>query len=71
VDAGCRVDSAGSPSVVPDYWIVDTDERSITLIRPGSADLEVRDLFEWPPPGVGATLEVNLDDVFGPMEENA
>jgi Uma2 family endonuclease len=56
---------------VPDYWIVDTDERSITVIRPGSADLEVRDLFEWSPPGVGATLEVNLDDVFGPMEENA
>ncbi|HEX9563369.1 MAG TPA: Uma2 family endonuclease [Gemmatimonadaceae bacterium] len=53
---------------VPDYWIVDVDDRSITVVRPGGADLVVRDSFEWSPPAVGATLEVNLDDVFGSSE---
>ena len=50
---------------VSDYWMVDTDARSITVIRSGAHDLVVTDRFEWSPPGVGAALEVNLDDVFG------
>ena len=45
--------------------MVDTDARSITVIRSGAHDLVVTDRFEWSPPGVGAALEVNLDDVFG------
>lgn len=51
---------------IPDYWIVDTEERAITVIRPGVADLNVIDRFEWSPAGAGATLEVTLHDVFGP-----
>jgi Uma2 family endonuclease len=52
---------------VPDYWIVDTDARSITVVRPGVEDITIVDRFAWSPPGVIATLEVSLDDVFGPI----
>jgi Uma2 family endonuclease len=51
---------------IPTYWIVDTDERSITVVRPGAADVVVTDRFEWLPDGVTDPLQVNLDDVFGP-----
>jgi Uma2 family endonuclease len=67
-DSGPKRDFYVDEVRVPDYWIVDADERSITLFRPGAPDLVVRGRFEWSPPGVGATLEVNLDDVFGPAE---
>ena len=52
---------------IPDYWIVDTDRRSITVLRPGSPDAEVVDRFEWSPAGAGASLEVTMEDVFGPQ----
>ena len=52
---------------VPDYWIVDTEERAITVIRPGVEDFSVIDRFEWSPPGAAVPLEVTLDDVFGPQ----
>jgi Uma2 family endonuclease len=50
---------------VPDYWIVDSDTRSITVIRPGAEDLVVTDRFEWSPPGIRESLAVGVDDVFG------
>jgi Uma2 family endonuclease len=54
---------------IPDYWIVDTDARSITVVRPGEADVTVMERFMWSPPGVNAGLDVCLDDVFGPRSD--
>jgi Uma2 family endonuclease len=53
---------------VPDYWIVDTDARSITVSRPGAEDIVVAGRFEWSPPGISEALEVKLDDVFETRE---
>ena len=51
---------------VPDYWIVDGDRRSIRVIQPGAPPIVTVDRLTWSPPGVGTSLNINLDDVFGP-----
>lgn len=53
---------------VPEYWIVDPDRRSITVMRPGASGYTTQDRLTWSPPRVEATLEIELDDVFGPSE---
>jgi Uma2 family endonuclease len=50
---------------IPEYWIVDGRERSVTIVRPGVADVIERDRFSWLPGGAGAALDVVLSDVFG------
>ena len=52
---------------VPEYWIADGDERSITVMRPGAPVFVTLDRVTWSPLGVQATLEINLVDVFGPL----
>lgn len=66
-DRGPKRDFYVDEVKVPDYWIVDAEARSITVVRPGAADKVVIDRFEWSPQGVGATLDVKLDDVFGAL----
>ena len=66
-DRGPKRDFYVDELLVPDYWIVDTDTRSITVMRPGVAHMEVIDQFEWSPAGAGTPLEVRMDDVFGPQ----
>lgn len=51
---------------VPEYWIVDGEQRSITLIRANQSPTSFHDRLTWSPPGVGVTLDLALDDVFGP-----
>lgn len=51
---------------VPEYWIVDGDRRSITVIRPRTPPAVTLDQLTWSPPGVKAQLDIKLDDVFGP-----
>ena len=36
---------------VPDYWIVDGDARTVTVVRPGHPDQRVTDILRWHPPG--------------------
>ena len=55
---------------VPEYWIVDGDQRSITVIHRGADPVTTNDRLTWAPPEVGATLEINLVDVFGPETQN-
>ena len=52
---------------VPEYWIADGDERSITVMRAGTPVYVALDRVTWSPPGVQASLEINLADVFGPV----
>lgn len=51
---------------VPEYWIVDGDRRSITVIRRGATPGTANDRLTWAPPETDATLEFQLIDVFGP-----
>jgi Uma2 family endonuclease len=49
---------------VPEYWIVDGDERSITIARPGYDDVVVHDVLRWRPQGAAEALEVQLAEVL-------
>lgn len=51
---------------VPEYWIVDGDQRSITVVRRGASPFTTTDQLIWAPEETEATLEINLVDVFGP-----
>ena len=51
---------------VPQYWIVDGDRRSITVMQPGTPHRVALDRLTWSPPGVEASLDIHFDDVFGP-----
>jgi Uma2 family endonuclease len=50
---------------VPEYWIVDGDERTITVKHRGPSPFTTHESLTWSPPGVNATLEFRLVDVFG------
>jgi Uma2 family endonuclease len=50
---------------VPEYWIVDSERRSITVVRPGSDDRVEHVRVEWRPPGTEAVLTLSMDDVLG------
>jgi Uma2 family endonuclease len=45
---------------VAEYWIVDADERVITVVRAGHADERVSDVLRWHPAGAARPLEIDL-----------
>ena len=49
---------------IADYWILDPDERSATMVRPALGDVTVEHLLTWRPAGVTEPLEIDLDVVF-------
>jgi Uma2 family endonuclease len=49
---------------VPEYWIVDGDERTVTVVRPVGTDTNARVAVSWQPPGSRQTLAISLDEVF-------
>jgi Uma2 family endonuclease len=51
---------------VPEYWIVDGDRRSITVLRTRTPPAVALDRLTWSPPGAKALLDIDLADVFGP-----
>jgi Uma2 family endonuclease len=51
---------------IPEYWIVDGDDRTVRVIRLGLDDLITRDTLTWRPSGVEAPLVVDLANVFWP-----
>jgi Uma2 family endonuclease len=48
---------------IPDYWIVDCDDRSVLTVRPGTAGALVRDRLIWHPAGADA-VEIDLPALF-------
>jgi Uma2 family endonuclease len=52
---------------VPEYWIVDQDDRSVTVVRPGYEDVHVKDVLRWMPRGDASpdVLEIPLSEIFG------
>ena len=53
---------------IADYWMVDSDSRTITVARRGLDDDVVADeTLTWHPEGAATSLTFRLDDVFGPF----
>lgn len=51
---------------IPDYWIVDGDMRTITVVRPRQQDIVERDAVRWEPAGASEPFVAHCIDVFGP-----
>ncbi|MGI9077153.1 MAG: Uma2 family endonuclease [Gemmatimonadaceae bacterium] len=49
---------------IPEYWIVDGEERTIHIVRPGRHDLVTRDRLAWHPAGAVEPLVIDLPAFF-------
>lgn len=49
---------------IPEYWIVDQDDASVTVVRPGAPDLRVTDTLRWHPQSTVPPLEIQVADLF-------
>jgi Uma2 family endonuclease len=49
---------------VPEYWIVDADDRSVLVVRRGQSDVTVRDRIVWQPDGAKEALAIDLAELF-------
>jgi Uma2 family endonuclease len=50
---------------VEEYWIVDPDQRAITSIREGRADVVMTEPLHWRPNGSTRAFEATVTEVFG------
>ena len=49
---------------VPDYWIVDDEDRTITIVRPGEPDRVADRLLAWKPVGAGKSFRLDVPSFF-------
>lgn len=49
---------------IPDYWIVDGEQRTIRVVRPGENDVSNGDVVTWHPTGATEPLAINLAELF-------
>ena len=49
---------------IPEYWIVDTEQRQITVVRPDRDDERVTETLRWQPRPEVPALEIKLDEIF-------
>ena len=52
---------------IPEYWMVDGDDRTVRIIRSGQSDVTSGDTFTWHPAGVAEPLRIATVDIFGPL----
>lgn len=52
---------------IPEYWMVDSDDRTITVARPGQDDVIATETLTWHPTGADQPLTFRLENVFGPF----
>jgi Uma2 family endonuclease len=45
---------------VPEYWIVDADARTVTVVRPDLPDERVTGILRWHPAGAARALEMDV-----------
>ena len=50
---------------IPEYWMVDGEDRTLRVVRPGHPDVIASDSVSWQPVGVEAPLVIALVEVFG------
>jgi Uma2 family endonuclease len=49
---------------VPEYWIIDRDERVCVVVRPGHDDTIQADTLEWQPRGATKSLRIDVAALF-------
>jgi Uma2 family endonuclease len=49
---------------IPEYWIIDPEGKTVTVIARNELDRTVHDILMWYPSGADEPLEVKLSDVF-------
>lgn len=49
---------------IPEYWIVDVDERRVRVVRPGSEDVVATDALVWAPRSELPPLSISLTKLF-------
>lgn len=49
---------------IPEYWIVDGDERRVTVVQPGRDPVTVSDVLRWNPADASEPLTCTLSEVF-------
>jgi Uma2 family endonuclease len=49
---------------IPEYWMIDPESRSLTVIRCDHADGMATEVYVWQPPGAMAGLEVSVPALF-------
>jgi Uma2 family endonuclease len=50
---------------IAEYWMVDPEDASITVVRPGREDETVRDWLAWSPRAGAPALDLPLGEIFG------
>jgi Uma2 family endonuclease len=50
---------------IPDYWMVERDDRSVRVVRPGRPDVIATDTLTWHPAGVAEPLVIAVAGIFG------
>lgn len=50
---------------IPEYWIVDPEQSTITVNRPGDSSGTTRDTLVWQPSGAPQPLAIDVANVFG------
>jgi Uma2 family endonuclease len=49
---------------VAEYWLIDAERRTLTVVRPNVSDLVTNGSYSWQPVGAQQPLEVQLQDVL-------
>jgi Uma2 family endonuclease len=50
---------------VEEYWIVDPEHRSVTVVRSAAPEHTEREWLTWAPPAASSSLLLKLNDIFG------
>ena len=49
---------------VAEYWMIDPEERTVTVVRAGEATVVVAEMLTWRPPGTWTPLELDVRTLF-------
>lgn len=49
---------------IPEYWIVDGDDRTVVVVRPGHEDAVITDVLRWRPIELVKALAIDLKEIF-------
>ncbi len=50
---------------IPEYWIVDPDEHSVRVVKPGCEDEVTVSRLAWSPAASHEPLSIDLSEIFG------
>lgn len=50
---------------VPEYWVVDPEEKSVLVVRPGEPDYRATAQLTWTPSGARQSLVIEVSTMFG------